>query len=111
MFGTMFDYMSTPFDLHDLMLRKIVFTNSCVVMQFTGLKDKNDKEIYEGDIVRFLVATIGVTKDRKEKIHNSEVISISGCFTASKFRLSAITDIEVIGNVYQNKDLLNATQE
>ena len=68
-------------------------------MQFTGLKDKNGKEIYEGDVVRYSA--------NKEE-HISEVVYIESFFGVEKHTgiLSSFYPIEIIGNIYENPELL-----
>lgn len=74
--------------------------------QYTGLKDKNEKEIYEGDIVRV------------EKIDLAQIIwdedrtawgikPINDFYFDSPFLGDNITlELEVIGNIYDNPELL-----
>ena len=71
------------------------------VMQFTGLHDKNGKEIYEGDIV----TTYGQNPDT--------IIFASGCFyleNAMQFYEATYwgDELEIIGNIYENPELLKS---
>ncbi|MFZ2602722.1 MAG: YopX family protein [Candidatus Omnitrophota bacterium] len=69
--------------------------------QFTGLLDRHGKEIYEGDIVK-----IGRTKFTIEfRDCGFEMIGI-GIVCVARL-CSAYRDIEIIGNIYENKNLLD----
>lgn len=73
----------------------------CILMQSTGLKDKNGKLIYESDVV----------KDDHEALH--QVKWCYNCFELyplfkNGYTIGIVNDeIEVIGNIYENKEILN----
>jgi uncharacterized phage protein (TIGR01671 family) len=78
-----------------------------IVMQFTGLKDKNGKEIYEGDTVKSDIGEIAnvewsnchywfVRRDRDKK----QIITMF-----EPYMIDGEVKLEVIGNIYENPEL------
>lgn len=71
------------------------------LMQFTSLLDKNGKEIYEGDIIRTTGSGINKTVTWNERM------ACFGFGDGSYFNeLHRATSIEVIGNIYENPELI-----
>jgi len=72
-------------------------------MQYTGLQDKNGKEIYEGDILGGRLEH-GVVVWIQEEARWG--IDLNGNLQEIQFRQVNQDHLEVIGNIYENPDLL-----
>ncbi len=78
------------------------------IMQFTGLLDKNGKEIYEGDVIQWenypRLAVIEYEEDYAGFF--AVTAPIAGEQESCKIDHASDRDIEVIGNIYENSKLL-----
>ena len=82
------------------------------LMQYTGLKDKNGKEIYEGDILQDTLTKIIYAV----KFGNCKKYAFNGWYVENEYYDSrpingdydtnVNSKIEVIGNIYENPELL-----
>lgn len=79
-----------------------------ILCQYTGFKNFNKKEIYEGDIVRALgfFSWIGVAKYfDKNQAFAFEIIDKN--YRGSRLSMNQLNQyIEIIGNIYENPELL-----
>lgn len=71
----------------------------CRLMQYTGLKDMNGREIYEGDIVKYFIGELAVIK----YMNGSFVIESENDLDCM---ISMYGKIEVVGNIFENPELL-----
>ena len=79
------------------------------LMQSTGLKDKNGKEIFEGDIVR-QVRTQPTTENETitglVTMLEGAWLIMNDCEQLASFLWSETDENEIIGNIYENRELL-----
>jgi hypothetical protein len=93
------DAMHGPYTLYDLQSqRRVEFTTDCPVMQYTGLNDKNGKEVYEGDILDHMDAFGPCVVEYR----TTEFVAVD----SSGMGYDLCATCEVIGNIYENHELL-----
>lgn len=90
------------------------------VGQFTGLFDKNGKEIYEGDIVEWLFLSYGCYGEQENYLkgyiewHQGGLIfnvtendfEDAGFYAISDLHTDTESDVKILGNIYDNPELI-----
>lgn len=83
-----------------------------IIMQYTGIKDTNGKEIYEGDILKFetivlISKTLGEIKEVAYAVvkwaHQGFALD---CVSEVRLRTLSIDSGEVVGNIFENPELI-----
>ena len=103
-----------------------IVNNDLNLMQSTGLKDKNGKEIFEGDVLEIqgikMIVKFGSYKYLETSKNNGhilgvlhdglgfyvECINVADPDNISPFEPETLKNSQIIGNIYENKELLDA---
>lgn len=80
---------------------EILEDNNYDIMQYTGLKDKNGNEIYEGDIL-----SLSIHSKKYGVIKWNDNLGGFYIYKVSSYTLKYADRYEVIGNIYDNSELL-----
>ena len=127
-------FVTTDFGAFGIMLKdwenykegEYFYENSQELVEFTGLHDRSGKEVFEGDVCKVFIETggisdrksgfmYGVVEYKKNEYHinpfryNGDIKSVFGLNKIYGFLVYGFThleNIEVIGNIYENPELL-----
>ncbi|WP_298784389.1 YopX family protein [uncultured Campylobacter sp.] len=74
------------------------------IMQYTGMEDKNGREIYEGDIIKYDDAG---GEAHTQVVRYDDEMGAFGCDRGALMdHFNCMWEIEVLGNIYENPELL-----
>ena len=80
------------------------------IMQYTGMEDKNGREIYEGDIVKFISRLDDNKRMGMVRYWAGDAAFLIECEREIFFLFHDALNREVIGNIYENPELLKDTK-
>jgi uncharacterized phage protein (TIGR01671 family) len=97
--------MSKAYNISDLTKgRNFLIADTDIFLQYTGLKDKNGREIYDGDIAKYCEfdepVFVKISENRGEWIINMDKNTTWRHLWASHLNM------EIIGNIYENPELI-----
>ena len=98
------DLTETPWEGHPVLINALTGqADHLKLMQYTGLKDKNGVDIYEGDIVEHFA---GIRTVQWNQDYGAWSMGMYQSITDQECGPYDCYEIEVIGNIYENPELL-----
>lgn len=82
-------------DLGDMLLR-----DRFIPMQYIGINDKNGKPVCEGDILEDKYGALHAISWNEKGFYESDTFAVAGFYKTIQ------EDMEILGNIYENKKLL-----
>lgn len=103
------------FELNDALMNDYItaYPDEIELMQSTGLKDKNGVEIFEGDVLEIqdegeVLGNAKLTWDNEQAVFMIEAISVDDIAPFHEILSDESYSYRVVGNIYENKELLDA---